>query len=46
MDRTKYLNKIKKSKSNELIEVPIELTSDEISDCYNFIISNQQDIPE
>lgn len=46
MERTKYLNKIKKSKSNELIEVPIELKSDEILDCYNHIVSNQQDIPE
>lgn len=46
MNRNKYLNKIKKSKSNELIEVPIELTSDEVLDCYKVITSNQQDIPE
>jgi hypothetical protein len=41
MDRNKYLNKIKNSKENEIIEVPFELSPKEISDCFNHILNRK-----
>lgn len=41
MKREKHINKIKESKEDEIIEVPFELTKEEVEECFNHITTRK-----